>query len=74
MKTRRRLLSLGLLAALMAAASILAGCAATRGKHAASHSIVTFNLYHDKADWPQRRVLIVDELRALVQQLSTQGK
>ena len=65
MKTRRRLLSLGLLAALMAAASILAGCAATRGKHAASHSIVTFNLYHDKADWPQRRALIVDELRAL---------
>jgi endonuclease/exonuclease/phosphatase family metal-dependent hydrolase len=31
----------------------------------AAISIVTFNLYHDRADWPARRVLIIDELRAL---------
>lgn len=65
MNADRRLLATGLLATLLAAITLLAGCAATRGKDAASHSIVTFNLYHDKADWPQRRALIVDELRTL---------
>ena len=65
MNADRRLLATGLLATLLAAITLLAGCAVTRGKDAASHSIVTFNLYHDKADWPQRRALIVDELRAL---------
>ena len=50
---------------LLAAASILAGCATTHATQPASFGIVTFNLYHDKADWPKRRALIVDELRAL---------
>ena len=30
-----------------------------------SFGIVTFNLYHDKADWPARRLLVIDGLRAL---------
>lgn len=28
-------------------------------------SLVTFNLYHDKAEWPQRRVQVIETLRAL---------
>ena len=42
------------------------GCS-TAGKAApdAPLGIVTFNLYHDKADWPKRRALIVTELRRL---------
>lgn len=51
------------LALLFAAA--LAGCATNPAPAPASLGIVTFNLYHDKADWPQRRALIVEELRAL---------
>lgn len=61
----RQRLAAGLLASLLAAASLLAGCVATRNEPAASFGIVTFNLYHDKANWPQRRGLIIDELRAL---------
>lgn len=64
MIARRRLLATGLLA-LLAAACGLAGCTATRSGSAASFGILTFNLYHDKADWPARRALIVDELRVL---------
>lgn len=57
----RRALFLVLLAALT-----LASCTTLRvSAPGASLSIVTFNLYHDKADWPKRRTLIVEELRAL---------
>ncbi len=62
---RRRALATGLLAMLLAAASAFAGCATIREPRAPSFGIVTFNLYHDKADWPKRRALIVDELREL---------
>ncbi len=65
MKTRRQSLYIGLLASLLAAASLFVGCTTTRGKDTASFGIVTFNLYHDKAEWPKRRALIVDELRTL---------
>lgn len=45
----------------------LAACAhkPPRPVEDAVFSIVTFNLYHDRADWPARRVLVIDELRAL---------
>lgn len=53
----------------------LAACAATPATSSrqqarapvddASLSLVTFNLYHDKADWPQRLPLILAELRRL---------
>jgi beta-glucosidase len=60
----RRLRFAGLLA-LLAAAFALAGCAAVRDSDATPFAIVTFNLYHDKADWPKRRALAIAELRAL---------
>lgn len=41
-----------------------AGCAGIRAR-APAFSLVTFNLYHDKADWLARRALIIDELRRL---------
>lgn len=48
------------------AAPAAAGCStALNAAPDASLGIVTFNLYHDKADWPKRRALIVAELRAL---------
>jgi len=45
----------------------LAACAASspRGTAAPALRVVTFNLYHDKADWPKRLPLIVEQLRAL---------
>lgn len=46
-------------------AAVLAGCATHTAPAPMPLSIVTFNLYHDKADWPRRRALIVEELRAL---------
>ncbi len=62
MNLRRKLLAAGLLAM----ASMLAGCATPRDPQpAATFGIATFNLYHDKADWPKRRALIVEELRTL---------
>lgn len=64
MNGRRRPLA-GLLATLLAAVALLAACAAMPGKQAAAFGVVTFNLYHDKADWPRRRALIVAELRRL---------
>lgn len=55
----------GLIFVLLAALAV-AGCSTTRNAAPdASLDIVTFNLYHDKADWPKRRALIVAELRAL---------
>lgn len=53
---------------LLALALALAACAGRPARPAnqdAAFSIVTFNLYHDRADWPARRALIVDELHAL---------
>ncbi|MFT4178528.1 MAG: endonuclease/exonuclease/phosphatase family protein [Thermomonas sp.] len=43
------------------------GCAGMRAtpKPAPVFSLVTFNLYHDKANWPARRALIIDGLRRL---------
>ena len=61
----RHLLAIALVAMLLAAAFLFAGCGALHGQRAASFGIVTFNLYHDKAEWPQRRALIVDGLRDL---------
>ena len=46
-------------------AALLAGCATHTAPAPAPLGIVTFNLYHDKADWPRRRALIVEELRVL---------
>jgi endonuclease/exonuclease/phosphatase family metal-dependent hydrolase len=45
----------------------LAACAgkSPRTDEDAVFSIVTFNLYHDRADWPARRTLVIGELRAL---------
>jgi endonuclease/exonuclease/phosphatase family metal-dependent hydrolase len=52
-----------------ALALLLALCAialpASAGEGAASFSLVTLNLYHDKDDWPRRRQQIVDTLRPL---------
>ena len=56
----------GFLLLLMALAlTACAGMQARHGRGDASFGIVTFNLYHDKADWPQRRMLIIEELRTL---------
>jgi len=51
---------------LLVAALTLAACAGLqhRGDNA-SFGIVTFNLYHDKTDWPARRALAIAELRTL---------
>lgn len=54
------------LAFVLLAMSAVAGCATPRdAAPGAPLGIVTFNLYHDKADWPKRRVLIIEELRTL---------
>ena len=53
---------------LLLAALALAACAGMDGnqRHGdASFGVVTFNLYHDKADWPARRALAIAGLRAL---------
>ncbi|HSD17839.1 MAG TPA: endonuclease/exonuclease/phosphatase family protein [Thermomonas sp.] len=53
---------------LLLAAFALAACAGTEPRHGGSEpsfGLVTFNLYHDKADWPTRRALIIGELRTL---------
>ncbi len=63
--TTRRLFATTVATLFLAASAFLAGCATTREARPESLGIVTFNLYHDKADWPKRRALIVDELRAL---------
>ena len=56
----------GLLLLLTAfALTACAGMQARKGNGDASFGIVTFNLYHDKADWPERRALILGELRTL---------
>ena len=47
---------------------VLAACVGVKprpGNSDASVGVVTFNLYHDKADWPARRALAIVELRAL---------
>lgn len=49
-------------------AVLLAGCATSRPIEPdtdAAIAVVTFNLFHDKADWPRRRERILAELRAL---------
>ena len=62
MSVRLRCL-LPLLAGLVIAACV--GVKSRPGNSNASVGIVTFNLYHDKADWPARRALAMAELRAL---------
>lgn len=55
----------GLLRVLLAMLAA-AGCSTIRNAApGASLGVVTFNLYHDKADWPQRRALVIEELRTL---------
>lgn len=60
-----RLRGIAMLAVLLTAAS----CATTDPPASTpapdTLSVVSFNLYHDKADWPKRLPLIVDGLRAL---------
>lgn len=51
---------------LLLAGLVLAACAGVTlrpGSNDPSFAIVTFNLYHDKADWPARRALTIAELR-----------
>jgi len=57
----------GLLARILvlAAALALGGCARVAREAPATASLLTFNLYHDKADWPTRRALIVDGIATL---------
>lgn len=44
----------------------ISACAAEAAPEARSTiSVVTLNLYHDRADWPKRRVQIAETLRAL---------
>lgn len=53
---------------LLLAGLVLAACAGVAprpGSSDPSFAIVTFNLYHDKADWPARRALAIAELRTL---------
>lgn len=48
-------------------AVLLAACTSTPPQTAAPRDlrVVTFNIYHDKAEWPKRLPLIVAQLRAL---------
>lgn len=58
MPTRRRLLAI-------AAALPLAACAAVPAPEApAELTVVTFNIWHDMGDWPARRQLVIEALRA----------
>lgn len=53
---------------LAAATGAVAACAAIPASDApvpATLSVATLNLYHDQADWPRRRLQIVEELHAL---------
>lgn len=53
---------------LLLAALTLAACAGTSPREAAPSRdlrVVTLNIYHDRADWPARLPLIVEQLRAL---------
>lgn len=53
---------------LLLAALTLAACAGTSPREAApprNLRVVTLNIYHDRADWPARLPLIVEQLRAL---------
>ena len=65
----RRRVSAGLVA--LASGALLPGCASQgapsggRGGRDGSFSVVTLNIYHDRADWPARLPLIVAGLRAL---------
>ncbi len=54
---RALLLALGL--------ALLPGAAAARGRAADELRVVTLNLWHDQRDWPARRTVILDSLRAL---------
>ena len=50
------------------AAIVLTACAGTPTRDAATTRdlrVVTLNIYHDRADWPARLPLIVEQLRAL---------
>lgn len=58
MSTRRRLLAL-------AAVLPLAACAAVPAPNGpAELTVVTFNIWHDMGDWPARRPLVIEALRA----------
>nr|WP_257644224.1 endonuclease/exonuclease/phosphatase family protein [Luteimonas salinisoli] len=53
---------------LLLAASLLAGCATSGPRQqpdTAGFVVVTLNLYHDRDDWPKRRPLVIEGLRAL---------
>jgi endonuclease/exonuclease/phosphatase family metal-dependent hydrolase len=58
-----RRVSLTAMAVLLAC--VLAAPARAADTGAAGMSMVTFNLHHDREDWPQRRKVILRELRAL---------
>ena len=58
MPNRRRLLGL-------AAAVALTACATTTARQAPTElTVVTFNIWHDMGDWPARRPLVIEALRA----------
>ncbi|MFT4955668.1 MAG: endonuclease/exonuclease/phosphatase family metal-dependent hydrolase [Brevundimonas sp.] len=57
MPNRRRLLGL-------AAAMALAACATTPAQRSTELTVVTFNIWHDMGDWPARRPLVIEALRA----------
>jgi endonuclease/exonuclease/phosphatase family metal-dependent hydrolase len=61
----RWLHALPILPALLTAASCTTTDPAARASARDTLSVVSFNLYHDKADWPRRLPLIVAGLRAL---------
>ena len=50
---------------LVACATSTGNAPDTQATDAATLSVVTLNLYHDKADWPKRRVQIAQTLREL---------
>lgn len=55
-------------ASLLFLLTVLNGCQTTSAIDTAksgTFKVVTLNLYHDKDDWPKRRLQIVEELRAL---------
>ncbi len=53
------------LPALLVALALAACATAPRGAPEDAISVVTLNIYHDKADWPKRLPLVVDGLQAL---------
>ena len=58
MTTRRRLLA-------FAAALPLCACVTAPGAGASELTVVTFNIWHDMGDWPARRTLVIEALRAM---------